>query len=247
MDQHYFCPFQMNKIWKMFVSMEFPHRIIAVDGNSLLGYSPQYLVGQSIQVLEGHHTDSAMFHNAIIAAVINGPREFQIALYDIGGRCKNLDISCIPQYGCSGSCSCCQIILGISDAMLLSSVFEQTSCAWALVSAEWPHFVEIVNNLFNTQFGLSEYEIIGQNLHRIKPTRTESTPWRTSLTAASEGRRSHHQVTVCLSSGDEAQIELMCIPVVREPNATVEHVLVLLSAPLRHRTTSPQHRCHLNP
>jgi hypothetical protein len=223
----------------MLVSIEFPHRILALDEEScLLGYSLQSLVGQSIQLLEGHHTDSHMLHDAIATAGVHGSREFQVALYDIGGRCKNMHASCIPQYGEFGTCSCCRLVLGLSPAILLSSVFEERSCAFALVSAEWPHFVETINDLFIAQFGLSAQEIVGQNLHRIKPIHTESTPWRALLTAASQGHRSHHQVAACLASGDEAQIELMGIPVVREPNASVDHILVLLSEPLNPPRTS---------
>jgi hypothetical protein len=224
------------------VSTDPPHIILAVESSHLefFGICPHELVGQTLQNFEGPLTDSDLLHNAISTTASHYQQsDFSVVLYDRERKPKNMAVSCAPHVRNSGHQNCCLLSLEYSPAITLGEVFEETARAWALIQVEWPHFVDIVNSHFSLQFGFSGSDIIGQNLHRIRPPHSHSTAWRQLLLNASHGIRSHAATTLLTSSGAEIDCDINCIPVVNPPSRAVAHILVLFSPPLRLECATP--------
>ena len=225
----------------MLVNSYDPFHIVFAEDLDVLGYCPQEIVGKSIFILVGPETDRELLHQAIINAGVHScASKFSLVMYDRSGHGRHVTVTCEYENVEYDSTSYCRLTIELSDVLLLSSVYEETLHAWALVSAEWPHVVETVNDRFILQFGLPAQAIVGQNLHRIKPPRTQSEPWRQAFATASMGRRSVQHVVACCASGAEMQMELLCIPVVSSRSSPVDRIMAILSALAIHQDAHAQ-------
>jgi hypothetical protein len=215
----------------MLISSDFPHTILSSHENEILGYSPQALVGQSFGLFSGPRTDNKIFFNSVQRAGSHGESgELNLALYDIAGRCRNVILRYQPSsWRNEATSKCCHITVIQSESILFTSVFDESAYAWALVSADRPHYVETVNDLFTTLFGLPKDDIVGKNLHRIRPSNLPSNELRHALLAASQGTRTRQRMAACTASDAETLVDIDCIPVVSAPGAAVTHIMAVLS------------------
>lgn len=207
-------------------------RRVDTDQEHLLGHLPHQILGKATSEFEGPLTDSAVLRAAIANAGSRGQEsEFFCTLYGREGESGDFLITCEPHRDQPQDPNGVLLSLEPSQAIPLSAVFEPTPQAWALLQAEWPYFVDMINPVFSTQFGYSELDIVGQNLHRIKPPRVPSAALRRLLHDAASGRRSHEILTLCNISGAEVEVEATCVPVVTPPSSAVEYLLVRFAAP----------------
>jgi hypothetical protein len=210
------------------VSVMHPHTIVAVEcsGSSILGHTAADLLGSILSIFAGPKTDFEGLLHSVSACAYQEPAETvqHMVLYDVDGVARNLTVSCAHS-----SSQSCAITLKYTSAITLASVDETVSQPWALVSSDWPHFAESTNDHFQGLFGLCSDDILGQNLHRIKPRHTESTKWRNLMISASHGLRCQETVLTLSASGVESWMDLKCIPVVDAPDCAVRHILVLFS------------------
>jgi hypothetical protein len=208
---------------------------VATDQDLLLGHVPHSLVGKLASQLVGPLTiDADFFHAAFERACLRDQRsQFFCALYGRGGDPESFLITCEPHSHQPQDPICILLSLEPSQAIPLSAVFEpeEELLAWALLQTEWPYFVERVNTVFSAQFGFSEPDIVGQNLHRIKSPRVLSSGLRRLLHAASLGHCSHEILIVCTATGAEIEVDATCVPVVTPPSPVAEHLYVRFSAP----------------
>ena len=157
------------------VSLMSPHLIVAVECSEqgILGYRATDLLGKTVGTFAGPMTDLEGFLYAVAVSAYQAATIQHVLLYDVDGVARNMTVSFAPSISQS-----CAITLQYSAAITLASVAEISTQAWALVSSDWPHFAESTNDRFAWRFGLSNADMIGQNLHRIKPRHTESRKWR---------------------------------------------------------------------
>jgi hypothetical protein len=213
----------------MLVSCDPPHTIFDVNHSNLLGYGPHNLMGRSLAILTGPQTNAQILRQSLLNVGGCGqPIQFPTALYDVSGKCRNVRLTCEPARNCHIPGRNCILTISASDTILQSCISEESDHAWALVSSEWPHFVESVNLEFTRQFELSEEDIVGQNLHRIKPYHTASTEWRIALGSASEGRRTRQRILARTATAKELVFDLECVPVSSAPGGSVDRILALL-------------------
>jgi hypothetical protein len=95
---------------------------------------------------------------------------------------------------------------------------DQLDFAWALLSVSWPHNVERINQMFEDLLEFSEIDIVGQNLHRIRPRHALSGGWRAMLRSASGGRAARDVLEVRSLRGREFLADISCIPTVSGPD-----------------------------
>ena len=205
---------------------------VDTDQEILLGHIPHHLVGRSARQFEGPLTDSAILDAAFEDARLRGLQsQFYCTLYGRGADAENFFATCEPHRYQTRLPNWTLLSLEPSQAVPLTAVFEEESQAWALLQTEWPHFVDIVNAVFTAQFGIAEDDIVGQNLHRIKPPHVLSAGLRRLLQVASAGYRSHEILTLCTAAGAEIEVEATCVPVVTPPSAAAECLFVCFSVP----------------
>ena len=110
---------------QLLVSIEQPSKILEVETSlsTLMGYLPQYLIGQSFRNFLGPLTNKDTIGRAIESAALrNTLSECQETLYELGGQARQMIISFSPCLYKAGRPACCLITLTESDSDSLPSV-----------------------------------------------------------------------------------------------------------------------------
>ena len=165
----------------IFVSTATPFQILDVDSESLFGFENSELQGRSIFQLMGAKSDRNLLQDAIRATTQSTSSVNQFTLYDRNGECRAMMVSCSPFFQPDFSFSCLMTLKN-SDAITLSEAFEESFCPHVLVSTEFPHVVQMVNERFSEKIGCAPSHALGQPLNHIQGLDQEN--WCSILAAA---------------------------------------------------------------
>jgi hypothetical protein len=219
------------------IGIELPFTILNVESNlpTLLGYFPHHLRSKSLKMLQGPKTEIELLHNSIKRAIdSDAVSRFQVLLYESSGCCRNIQVSCsridrevfsVDMSGL-GFETCCSLSLETPAAIVLDEVYQDSSCAWALISAEWPHCIQMVNEKFTGKFGYTAVEAAGLTLFELKPNSSDPAVWHSLLWSACEGQRVQESTTCRTKYGQERLELLSFVPVMAVPNGAIEHIML---------------------
>eukprot|EP00291_Cryptomonas_curvata_P027499 CAMPEP_0172211582 /NCGR_PEP_ID=MMETSP1050-20130122/36485_1 /TAXON_ID=233186 /ORGANISM="Cryptomonas curvata, Strain CCAP979/52" /LENGTH=487 /DNA_ID=CAMNT_0012892055 /DNA_START=100 /DNA_END=1559 /DNA_ORIENTATION=+ len=230
------------------VSLEAPHLVVRANEEirGLLDYSEAEILGRSIKILLGPQTDSIVIHSSIKSASFSKSSIAHVVLYGKIGQCRNVIVSCSPFLDEGGGLSGCLMLLESSEAIKITQALENNSFAKALISAEYPHMVQMVNDEFTYLFGFTPSQVMGRSLRTIHGPRTDSEVWRELLQTASIGRISKGIMYNCSSSCHETQNLVTCVPVT-EADGAISNILVFFSPgppPADHPAPAPLPEAH---
>ena len=213
------------------VSLEVPHLVIRSNSGirGLLDYNESEILGRSIKILLGPQTDSIVIHSSIKSSSFLKSTVAHVVLYGKMGQCRNVIVSCSPFHDEGGSLTGCLMLLENSEAVTLKQALEGSSCAKALISAEYPHMVQMVNDEFTCEFGFTQSQVMGRSLRTIHGPRTDSEVWRTLLQTATTGRISRATMYQCSSSCSESLHRLTCVPVA-EADGAISNLLIFFES-----------------
>ena len=218
------------------ISAERPFQVLDIDSSdsSFLGYDSCELLGQSILILLGPHSDAALLESAIFCASTAATSNYQFIMYKQNAEPCSMMLNSSPltQGNLLVGFS---LILKESQAISLCEAFTESFCPRALVSAEEPNTISFVNKLYSEKFGISPREAHGRSLGSLHSAQWES--WASLLGSARRGELARGRVAACGArapfsrSPPPAEFEdVTCVPVVDAPNGPVRHVLVLFAA-----------------
>ena len=215
----------------LLISSERPNIISAVDWslNYVLGFTSDEIVGRSIEIFEGPATDRALLETLLTGAMENRPcARVPVSLHDKSGEQRSILISCNLHDEYSPALELC-----LEHVPEISSIHRENidglDAAWVILSATWPHVVEQVNPHFSALLEVEDSDIVGQNLHCIKPRHAMSAAWRIMFRSASGGQAARNFVEVRCRGGREFLADVTCIPVLSGPaNPTNFHILVVI-------------------
>ena len=96
-------------------------------------------------------------------------------------------LTCSPHLSSSGGLPGCLVELEESAAITMSVALQESSSAKALVSAQHPHMVQMVNEAFTSMLGLTEAQVIGRSLQATHGPCTDAAVYRSMMQTASIG------------------------------------------------------------
>ena len=196
----------------------------------VLGFTSDEIVGRSIDIFQGPATDRPLLRSLLTGAAGNHPcTRVPVSLHDKSGQQRSLLVSCRLHDGHDDTL---ELILEHVPEMssIHSENVDHLDAAWALLSVIWPHGVERVNPCFSALLEMDATDIVGQNLHRIKPRHAMSAAWRAMFRSASGGQASRDFVEVRCGGGREFLADVTCIPVLSGAgNSTQSHMLAVIA------------------
>jgi hypothetical protein len=148
---------------RLLVSTVAPHLILAVETSlpHLLGYAPHELVGKDFRILQGTETDTELLGFFFLenASMMHS----RISLYERYGRPAMMEVSCEPLFSTSANRRCILVSLTASDIMTPGEALGESTVPCVLLSAEWPHRVEMANQRFAEMFGVAVQDIVNKS------------------------------------------------------------------------------------
>jgi hypothetical protein len=213
---------------KMVVSIEPPYQILATETgvDEILLHSAEDLRRQTIDVFEGPRTDRSLFRIAIQKTAVRESSKYQLILYDRYGQSHNNSVTFSPYHDATGTKLACMMAIEESDPILLQDVFKDNVYAQALVSAEAPYHLQMINDEFSSIFRFAREDISGQTMNIIQSHKTDILRWCTLFQTACEGQA----VTGTLVLASRWQVDVRALltfaPVVDAPNSKVTYVLI---------------------
>ena len=229
----------------MLVAIQYPFHILSVDeiGIPILKLDSQNMIGQSVLKILGQKSDQAMFVSIILDVENRGSARSQFIVYDQSGQERRAIVSFCPFLQANGGL-CCQVTIEPSEAITLDDGFDDSNCPYALLAAESPHCVMLVNDDFLTKFRCTRAQAVGAAFARFQGP--DQSSWNPLLDAALRGKivrdRVHTSPSLPLALDDA-----ICVPVVGALNGVIRYILVLFSPcsaicrPLASRP-NPHHR-----
>ena len=213
-----------------------------MDAACILGYTHSEIINASLLKLIGPQTDLIILKKAVTASS-RSARVNQFILYDSHDEATPMIIS-ISKSTVQGRLSepTCAMTLGPSSAITLQTVFEDSFCPHALVSADTAYTINLVNTAFTRRFACSHSQAHGQSLH-ILQGHSDMEMWTSMLESACAGQvaRGHVSVSNPWSMYSSRMEDVICVPVVEADNGPVRHVLVHFDQELLHTPTSQSH------
>ena len=196
----------------------------------VLGFTSDEIVGHSIEIFQGPATDRPLLRSLLTGAAGNHPcTRVPVSLHDKSGQQRSLLVSCRLHDGHDDTL---ELILEHVPEMssIHSENVDHLDAAWALLSVIWPHGVERVNPCFSALLEMDATDIVGQNLHRIKPRHAMSAAWRVMFRSASVGQAARDFVEVRCGGGREFLADVTCIPVLSgPPDMRQSHMLAVIA------------------
>ena len=213
---------------KMVVSVENPYSILATEAgiDNIFGHCTNDLRFRTIQVFEGPGTDQSLFRVAIHKTIVREESRYQLILYDAYGRPHNKLVSFSPYHDAPGAKYACLITVENSDAILLTNAFKDSNCAQALVAAEWPHQIHMVNDEFSRAFAFDPTQALGRPVSVLHNDRTDVLRWCTLLQSACEGQADSSFLSFCARSKAPVHALCRCVPVVEDMNGKIRFALL---------------------
>eukprot|EP00291_Cryptomonas_curvata_P019037 CAMPEP_0172175546 /NCGR_PEP_ID=MMETSP1050-20130122/14292_1 /TAXON_ID=233186 /ORGANISM="Cryptomonas curvata, Strain CCAP979/52" /LENGTH=277 /DNA_ID=CAMNT_0012847669 /DNA_START=162 /DNA_END=992 /DNA_ORIENTATION=+ len=227
------------------VQTELPCIVLAMEGQEVLGFAKDELVGQSVLKLLGAKSDLALFHLVIKEASNFQTNDGQFILYDKDGNDKQLMVSFIP-YSQDGHVIGCLIALHHSEAITLKQLFEgiqDNCCPYCLVAADPPHAIHMANEDFTSKFSTAHADALSNDLLSVVSAHRGLAPerWASLLLGAGSGRRTRCRISMrtAWSLHNAPCEDLVCTPVVEAANGRIRHVLVHFAPPVDEPPTDP--------
>ena len=140
------------------VGVEVPNVILGVETSllKLLGHSPKYLYGQSLDIFCGPDTDLNLIVRSLNEAGLKeGFIEIDVVLYELNGRPRKVGISFSPCTRTLGHPVCSILTLSFSESILVhggcpattANIYSQLSFPRSTVTQAW-FSVHLFNNRF---------------------------------------------------------------------------------------------------
>jgi hypothetical protein len=221
---------------RLLVSTEVPHLILAVETSLqyLLGHAPHELVGKNFRILQGPETDTDLLSFSLDNV---NAMQGQISLYGRQGLPLIMDVLCEPLFSTSQNKWCILMSLEASETITLGQALGEAACPYALLSAEWPYRIEMVNQRYMEEFGVAVHDVVNKIANHIKPAVVTDSDWQALLyTAAIQGRSAVQRQVHFPTTTSSSVFDVNFVPVVNTPNHRVEHILVRFST-----CTQPAH------
>ena len=117
---------------QILVSLKTPNTILAVETSDLLlmGYIPQYLVGQNFSCLQGVNTNKHLVGRAIVNASLGHVFfETRVTLYELSGVPRDMLLSFSPCSRIATQEMCCLITLSSPEQNSHNSEYSH-KCEW---------------------------------------------------------------------------------------------------------------------
>ena len=207
---------------QLLVSLHSPHNVLAVERfEGLFGYTSSEIVGRGITALSGPKTDLGLLRSAIAAVLAGQSAMLQMTFYDREGSEQKTIVEASPYILDSGAVAC-RLCLKPTSAITLQEAFEEVRTPRALISAERPHLVQMVNQGFNNMFHLESNQALGCPIHQILGA--DEDDWAALLRSSSAGH------TICSSlhahtSPVPITLDVLFIPVIDPATARIVHTL----------------------
>jgi hypothetical protein len=149
----------------------------------------------------------------------------QLIVYDRHGQERRAILSFCPFVQLNGVL-CCQVAIGPSEAIILGDEFDNSDCPLALLAADSPHYVTMVNDDFLKKFRCTRLQAIGVAFARFQGTNQSS--WIPLVDAALHGKIARDKVHTSASLLP-VEDDVICVPVVGALNGAIRYILVMFS------------------
>eukprot|EP00291_Cryptomonas_curvata_P030172 CAMPEP_0172209266 /NCGR_PEP_ID=MMETSP1050-20130122/35010_1 /TAXON_ID=233186 /ORGANISM="Cryptomonas curvata, Strain CCAP979/52" /LENGTH=178 /DNA_ID=CAMNT_0012889105 /DNA_START=15 /DNA_END=548 /DNA_ORIENTATION=+ len=158
---------------RLVVAFDSPFQIMATETgvDEFFGYTFDEIRGQSIGILQGPRTDSALLQTGIRNAAQFETTSITLILYDRFSHPLQFTVFCAPFHNGSDLPAGCLMMLESTGIPIHGASqhtrdgLEERFGARALVSSEWPNIIQTVSDDFTAMFGLSRSLVVGQSLH----------------------------------------------------------------------------------
>jgi hypothetical protein len=195
---------------------------------TVLGYSGKEIQDQSFMVMMGPKSDPELFRTEIMDTARTGKSSIaQFVLYDRQGTSHSMMVSFKP-YNATGILDGCLIQIKQSIAITLQDAFQESSRSKAMISAESPYMIQMVNEQFSARMGYDRSQLLGQSLLRIQ--HFARADYEMLIHAVQNGGAGCRQICGNLAPGLLPE-DASFIPIVDAPNGRIKHVLLLLEQP----------------
>ena len=212
-------------------------KVLVTDKNGVFGFQQHEILGQSVAKLAGSKSDFALFRTAIVNTLILQSSRLQLILYNRDGEEQKVVVSCEPLLS-GGIYVGCLISFQYSQAVTLQNVLtgiRDSRFAQCLISSDSPHVIHMMNDEFASRIGCGRNEALGQNLPALISQVFCSDPriWSLFFLAATDGIIRRSSISglggrpADLAAEGAADDDVICVPVVEEPNGRIRQVLVL--------------------
>ena len=217
------------------VSLEKPFRILASKGNAsgVLGYADDEVRGQLLDMFQGQGTRSFLLQCAIEnASLAETTRITGLVLCDKWGRSGAVDATFSPFTGGGGAILGCHISFDSTEAIALAEALDDVLYpgAKAIVSAEYPHMVEIVNFQLTKMLGFSHNQSAGRGLvGLVCSPRTPAARLYGLIGAACEGRGTQEKLYLRNNAASDMLANVRFTPVLDPGSGIIKHVMALFA------------------
>ena len=215
---------------QLIVSLEKPFRIIASKGNSsgVLGYSDDEVRGQPLEIFHGPGTRCFLLQCAIENASLAETTRIDLVLCDKWGRSRAVDATFSPFTGGDGITLGCLVSFDATEAIALAEAFDDALNPGpkAIVSAEHPHMVEMVNENLTKFLGFSHNQSAGRGLvGLVCSPRTPPARLYSLIATAAAGRSSRDSLYLRTSAASDLLADACFTPVLDPVSGHIKHVL----------------------
>ena len=221
------------KMVKIVVALTSPYQVIMSDSrfHDLLQFSADEMIGRSLNICMGPLTNSAKIDAAIRSSSSGKAATIHVVLYSRHGEARNIVISCSPFLGHAGEQHGCLLELESSEARTIHEAMEESASGKALISAEQPCIVQMINDAFTSMFGFTNTQMVGRSLRIIQGPRADASQFNRLVEWASTGRASSGKLWLSSSSCFEFHATVSIVPIVDAQSDCISNLMVLFDCP----------------
>ena len=178
----------------------------------------------------GPATDSIKIQAAVKNAGFLKSTLIHTVLYGRRGQSFHVTMHCAPYHDNCGQLVGCLIALAKSAAISIQQALEECYSPKALVSADHPNVVQMINPAFTNLFGFTESQATGRTLSTIYGPSTDVPALKSLFSTASTGLIAHGSVQLCSSSCYEALTAITVVPVMDGVSGTIANLLLYFTS-----------------
>ena len=180
-----------------------------------------------MKILCGPGTNSTLIRNAMKDASCNAKRQIHVMLYDREGQSRNLVCVFSPFYNHDKQVSGCLVELEHSEVVSIPQALENSPIPKALLSAQPPHAIQLINEAFASRFNLTPELVSGHPIAFVfADLPSTATSALEPILDQARGGRVAHGALHSSSTG----LAVTCVPVAGMDDGSVSYLLLLLSA-----------------
>ena len=215
------------------VALNSPHQIIMSDSrfHELLQCSANEMIGRSLHFCMGPLTDFAKIDAAIQNSCQGISATIHVVLYNRHGETRNTVISCSPFLGHAEEQIGCIMDIENSAAITIPKAISESSYAKALISAQQPCMVQLINDAFTSVFGFTSAQMVGRSLRNIQGPRADVGHFDAMTKWASTGRASSGKLWLSSSACFEFHATISILPIVDTQSDCISNLMVLFDCP----------------